>query len=504
MIHLYQELGNKQMTSYYSILKNALLITSFGSSNLLFSADAAAQQDYATPPRNTADLEHRMKDLQLTAGKKVSEQQAKTFNYEHLHKILGESFSTFVQNHFQMIDEEEIKEKWQSIFIPDNPYNDIDKRLLIKGLSSLLLRISANPDINALKVDLFTLDQQTKEVPLTRIQENTKAYFLSLPNVISVSLCQKRNGDQLGCLADVTFSNSEVVKYYIKTHSGGLRSGHSSAAKLVNPAELLVYKVLENLGVGPQTHFFGRDGENLYIATLDVGTQINSDGSIKQSSFKEYSHYKESRNPDVQKQLWGSLTQLPTDVEFSDEQLLQAEDLVNRDVIAKNFVREVTKLDLLARIMGLTDFQTNSQNYGFVSDAVGVMKAKAVDFRLQEKKTESFKHDTGDFKAFLNGNGCFDYSSTGEAMYYALRKRQLYIRVNEATTVMSEDLSQFEIAVKKALEYVSGSLTQLQMTPQDQASRKKDLNQYADIIQSNFIFFRDQLVQWRPETTRDE
>ena len=42
-------------------------------------------------------------------------------------------------------------------------------------------------------------------------------------------------------------------------------------AKVVDPKELLVYKVLEYAGFGCETHFLQRSIEDVYIATLDGG-----------------------------------------------------------------------------------------------------------------------------------------------------------------------------------------------------------------------------------------
>lgn len=114
-------------------------------------------------------------------------------------------------------------------------------------------------------------------------------------------------------------------KYYIKTHSEGLRSGHSSGAKLVNTVKLLVYKVLEGLGVDCESHFFERDGQNLYIAILDA----NIEGALK-----EYTHFN-SKDLAVQELLCGALIQLPTDVHLSDTQHQQAEALVASDTVAQ-------------------------------------------------------------------------------------------------------------------------------------------------------------------------
>lgn len=136
---------------------------------------------------------------------------------------------------------------------------------------------------------------------------------------------------------------------------------------------------------------------------------------------------------------------------------------------------EVTKLDVLARLFGLMDFQTNPGNYGFVLEPDGRMKAKAIDFRLQEKNVELFAHSDGDFQAFLNGNGQFNYATTGAPMYYALYKRQKHLRVQEAQSIMSDELQQFELVVDGVCQQVRKALAQITMTSDDQAVCKKVL-----------------------------
>lgn len=457
------------------------------------------KEDYATPKRNT-EREERMQPLVLTEGQKVAQKQAEVLSYQRLKSVLGEDFLRFSKNYFSTTNEAAIEALWNTTFNPDIPYNEAKKRNTIRKIVEVVRKSSLNSDaIQMLKGSLFDLEQQTKEVPLTRIEESTMGYFESLFKGCNVTTSWKRGGDQLGCVADVTLSGGQVLTYFVKTHSGGLKSGHSSAAKLVSPSELLVYKVLEGLDVGPQSHFFGRDGQNLYIATLGAGTYLNRDGSIIQNQFKEYEYFKEARDPTVQAQLWGDLSNLPTEVEFSESQHEIAEALVNaEDGIARNFVHEVAKLDLLARIMRLTDFQTNPGNYGFIQRIDGSMQAKAIDFRLHSTDPNEARFGEHFFKGFLNGNGYFDYSSTGKAMYYSLRKRQTHLRVHEAKIIMAEELQQFEnivdVAYNKVLETL---LNQVTMSTDDQNSRKKELEEYAEIIKSNFLIFKEQLQEYR-------
>lgn len=455
-------------------------------------------EDYATPKRTT-EYEVRTQLLALTEGQKVAQKQAEVLTYQCLRNVLGEDFLKFATKYFATTNEANIEAKWNATFEPSIPYNDANKRNVIRKLIEVVRKSSlSTTDIQMLKGSLFDLEQQTKEVPITRIEESTKSYFESIFPGSRITTSFKRGGDQLGCVAEVTLSAGQVLTYFVKTHSGGLRSGHSSAAKLVNPAELLVYKVLEGLRVGPQSHFFGRDGQNLYIATLDAGTEVNSDGRLTQAPFKEYEYFKDARDHTVQAKLWGNLSNLPTEVEFSESQHEIAEALVNaEDGIARNFVREVAKLDLLARIMRLTDFQTNPGNYGFIQRIDGRMQAKAIDFRLHSTDPNEVRFGEHFFNGFLNGNGYVDYSSTGKAMYYALRKRQTHLRVHEVKLILDEELQKFEnivdVACNKVLETL---LNQVMMSTDDQNSRKKELEQYAEIIKANFLMFKDHLQRY--------
>lgn len=469
-----------------------LFLTSLGLTLTLNSSFGSSittcAEDYATPNRNT-EREDLMQELALTEGQKVSQAQADVLNYQRLCVALGEDFLSFTTNYFLTADTADIEEKWNNIFSPSVPYNDSTKRNILVRLSTLAFKATkSSTELLQLQADLFKLQQQTKEVPLTRIEESTKRYFESIFQRSTVTTSWKRKGDQLGCVADITLSNSQVLTYFVKTHSEGLKSGHSSAAKLVNPAELLVYKTLETLGIGCESHFFGRDGKNLYIATLDANVE---------GSFMEYEHFKQSQDTDVQSLLWGSLTQLPMSAQFSEDQHQQAESLVASNGTAKNFVFEVTKLDLIARILGLEDFQTNPSNYGFTLVRNQGMKAKAVDFRVPNKSVEEFEKDEKSFQAFLNGNGEFDYSSTGAVMYYSLNKRKESLRVEEAFRVINSTLSNFIEAVDKSYESVYQVLLNIPMESEDKIRNELNLKKYSDIIKKNFLVFKNLLTQYR-------
>jgi len=340
--------------------------------------------DMQTPQRDTLQKGQARHTVAQTPGQIVSQKQPGVFNYARLKSVLGMPFVNAAKLQCVGKDEDELEVNWNKIFNPLTPHNEKTKLQAIRKIPTLLLHYTGERDTLYLVLsdEVSRLNTETKQVPLTRIEESSKEHFEQRFPRSTVTTSAKRGGDQLGCIAEVTLADTQVLKYYVKTHSEGLKSGHSSAAKLVNPAELLVYKVLENIEIGPQSHFFGRDGENLYIATLDAGIQANIEGTFTQVPFYEYSYFKETEKPAVQEHLWGTLSQIPTDSQLSDTQHQKIEEKVASSLSAQNFISEVTKLDLVARIMELGDFQTNPGNYGFVFSESPPPQAMAIDFRI--------------------------------------------------------------------------------------------------------------------------
>jgi hypothetical protein len=464
---------------------------------------AELNDDAATPQRTTMES---VVSVEQTPGQRIAQQQAEVFTEARFLEVFEEEgFNALLR----ILDSDTIKgrQSFNTLSDVSVPYDELRKRTLIRKINQFMdvrARTRIDTNFQNLYGKVLMIARAIYTVNTERIEELSMRYFQDKCPGSRVTCSSKMAGDQLGTVVKVQTADGRTFKYFVKTHSGGLRSGYSSAAKLVNPAELLVYKVLEGLGVGCETHFFGRDGHNLYIATLDAGVQTNPDGFFTQGPFHEYSHFKDSRESGVQRSLWGDLTHLPTDVEFSDDQHRQAEAWIASDLVAKNFVREAAKLDLLARIMGLEDFQTNPGNYGFTQAEGGLMKAKAIDFRVPYKKVEEFEKDYRSFNAFLNGNGEFNYSSTGAAMYYALTKRQQRLRVYEAKDIMQNTLSEFIEKVDSARISVAQVLRGIAMSEGDQNGIQLTLARYADILKANFQLFKTMLDEWRPVTTRAE
>ena len=181
--------------------------------------------------------------------------------------------------------------------------------------------------------------------PLCRItyhflDENEKPVF-------DTSVSKKAFGAQFGGILSITTKEGTEEKRFFKTHQNGSRftgftgelffSKSISVAQPVNIIELFVYKLLEELEIGPKVKFVVNPfvTNDIYIVTKDLGDKFNIAGKIS-----------EKECIDLKK----------------DSEL----------------VSQITKFDLINRILGLSDL--NQGNYGILDN--GNQKLiKIIDFR---------------------------------------------------------------------------------------------------------------------------
>jgi hypothetical protein len=109
----------------------------------------------------------------------------------------------------------------------------------------------------------------------------------------SITFKKKMGGDQLGNCIVVKINNGHELIYHAKTHRGGYKVDFSSAIKSVDLKELLIYKILELLGIGPETHYI--DVKDFYIVTKDVGYD---EPSKKQGEFFTYGQLRLRHSPE--------------------------------------------------------------------------------------------------------------------------------------------------------------------------------------------------------------
>jgi hypothetical protein len=486
------------MTLSQNRFKHHFLSAVFGltvSLSLIQGADDMKQrnEEMMTPQRNT--LVAAVTDVEPTPGQKVAQLQAETLTQERFISVFGEERLKKLLETLGGSSEEGL-EKFKILADATIDYEDNRKRFLIRKVETFMktyLKVAYNDStlgeqFYQLYAEIASVKDAIDAVPLNRIHGRSNQYFQTLYPGCVVTFKDKDNGVQLGTIATIQTTEGKTLKYYVKTHSGGLLNSEknfptqSSPAKVVDPKELLVYKVLEELGVGCESHFFGRDDRHLYIATLDANTE---------GSFKEYAYYKDAKDTAVQAQVWGTLTQLTESIYLTGDQHQQAEAWITADPVAKKFVHEMSKLDLLARLLWLTDFQTNTGNYGFVRLSDGSLRVKAIDFRLSEiNQIDQYRCSQGSFESFLVGNGLYNYINADKVVCYALKHRQQELRVQEAKHMMiAGELSQFKEAVDRAVQNVSTSLNS------NMEKALVDLSQYAEIIKANFQLFKDKLEE---------
>jgi hypothetical protein len=326
---------------------------------------------------------------------------------------------------------------WALLENPDVAFSDPRKASLTCQLYSRLKKFSGmlneSSDFNVLLISLFKLRIEILNIDKERLKLCARHYFMQrFPDAVAVDFFPKLSGVQMGFQALVKFSDEDRLKYHLKTHSGGRLETNSSAPKPVDPTELLVYKILEHLRVGSETHFFVyRSLEDVFIATLDAS---HTDGS-RFSTFKRATEIHATCDETITGEtMWGSLlSQLNRHTDFA-----VIEDCIQSDPIAQNYLLQTASLDLISRVFRLQDLLDNSDNFGFFTFRTERPCLKIVDFRVSRDIDMNVISDH--FRGFLVGNGFFNYQSSHATLRYALRDRLQAERVKTAHHVLTAGL----------------------------------------------------------------
>jgi hypothetical protein len=370
---------------------------------------------------------------------------------------------------------------WDVLSDTSIPFDAASKRAMIRNIKQFFLSYMGERTVPYLVLadDVMRIDGKIAEVPENRLEEHARRYFTSGRfEGATVDFRSKMDGDQLGRIVIVTPVDGPEVKYYVKTHSGGVKAEKSTGAKPVNAIELMAYKVLEGFGVGCETHFFGRDEENFYIATRDAGAE---------GAFEEYSKVnrkdKASTGP-----VWGVLSEvLVAPMVTDDTERARVEAAIVTDPVAQNFIEQMSMLDVLARLMLLTDLQTNGGNFGFVRQDGGLPVLKAIDFRFHE--TDNFRLTERDFGGFLAGNGLFHYASSDKAVRYALRERSERKRLELGQEIFREEFRNWLEVLEKAKMDTREALLSSGLSGDEVELFIVELDAYTEILTGNFGLF---------------
>jgi hypothetical protein len=175
-------------------------------------------------------------------------------------------------------------------------------------------------------------------------------------SLFDITFSPKISGIQTGFICDVN-NGTQTVRYYIKTHQYGPTEDNVKSIKPPDTKELFVYKLLQHIGMGPEAQFiipFHGTKKTIYIATMDCHLVL--------------------------------LSKLTKDT-ASNNALLQ--------------------LDLISRILCISDCATNSSNCGQVGE-----KAVIIDFLIEKRSLGYAKADIVD--NFYKGNSEFRYTGLME------------------------------------------------------------------------------------------
>lgn len=175
----------------------------------------------------------------------------------------------------------------------------------------------------------------------------------------------KTAGKQIGTVARVAFADGRVVSYFVKSHRTIQISGDSFAhisvdrTRYVDYKELFVYRVLANLGMGPEAEFivpaddadpFISEEANLLIATLEVSQSTPTGRTAK--FIPCVSHLDNMLRDLCDAGLAGDAR----DARLEDALYALFSNSITR--------RDLKRIDLLSRILHLNDVLVNLGNFG--------------------------------------------------------------------------------------------------------------------------------------------
>ncbi|KAG2382559.1 hypothetical protein C9374_005139 [Naegleria lovaniensis] len=324
------------------------------------------------------------------------------------------------------------------------PLDSASTQLQLRRLKERTQKVATSKDEAFLTFKVIKIVDSLPDLELERLEQRAKHYFTNLfQGNAMIHSYPKKSGVQMGCILEVHshFGKEKKQKYYVKTHSQGNTISDSTGRDKVDLCELMVYKILERLRFMPEVHFIGRDCKEFYIATLDAneyGSFYEFDKIVDASS----EHHK------VLESVCGNLVKHVATLER--ERKLNAPtdvDNIQLDQIAKEFIDQVTMIDLLCRMFFLTDLLMNYQNFGFL---LPNRRLIVLDFRCSLQDFTSC-----DFEYFLLGNGKYKYYIAHPCLRYPLRSCNVSKRASLTFEILtSGPLQHLETVAKEVAEEI--------------------------------------------------
>lgn len=429
---------------------------------LTITAYCSDQNDMMTPIKNSSSSVI----IEFTPGQVMSQRQAQLLTRENFEKLF----------------EPAVVESWGinwSIFADQSSAHDHPQKLANVSILCHKIKRFSTKRIDQEFLTLFSnvvgIKSQMETVHLDRLDDKAVEYFSTLFPNSTIQTDTKDEGVQLGETVFVTLATGKKLKYYVKTHSEGRLSSKSSAAKLVAPEELMIYKILQYAGLGCESHFFQRSPEDVYIATLDAahnGTFI---------LFKDIITKKEAFGETI----WGQLGMIKDSPREND---FDALEVTFDNPLSQNFMEQMATLDILTRILRLQDLLNNPDNFGFVWPEGSYPMLRVIDFRVLDER--EFKITKDHFQGFLVGNGLYNYAASHKTMRFALHDRNRNKRIETALHVLSQDpllsiIGHIEHAYLDIVRYI----TEQSVFSEQQIMLMDKLNNYKDAMIANVHFF---------------
>ncbi|MDR1665904.1 MAG: hypothetical protein LBR62_02575 [Puniceicoccales bacterium] len=294
--------------------------------------------------------------------------------------------------------------------------------------------------------------------------------------------------------------------YHAKTHQHGMldpssTSGKSSLVQSIEWGEVFVYKFLELIGMGSEVHFFGLDAKNFYIATRDV----NEETMLRIPESKD-----EEEGGEGSKKLF----------------------LLKRDKVEllptlnpTQYPKELVKIDILVRILGLTDALSNPGNVFFLVDKGGLVGSHIIDFHLVRKDDPGL-YSVNIFSSFEKGNSSSQYNKCSPIMQDILVRNPAK-RIQTAMEVMTPEwIAKLNEAMMKAQVEVEAMIPHFSAIPSASSSSSPssspsgsssgsssvdDFNGYIEFVKKNLSNFCGELQTYlasggekKAETEEDE
>ena len=449
-----------------------------------------------------------------TPGKILSQMQAETYQLGKFVEALGQEEVDKLGMNWGVLSDVQLS--------PMHPVKLETTSRLVKKFR-LLSRNEVKGPVRNLFRDLLELKDECEQVHVKRLDKVVVAYFRELfkdpvadaefqersnvndsqgsgsdsdvPEWPIITSQSKTNGVQLGEIVTIETRDGQVHKFFVKTHSEGTLAEKSTAAKQVHPGELLVYKIMEELGIGPEVHICARSPEDVYIASRDA-----HDGGVFHL-FKEATRDEKG----IGAALWGGLGKYKLSPRSGNREAI--EEGLSEDPVANNFVEQIALLDLLTRIARLCDFLNNPENFGFSKQGCGAWKVRPLDFRLQDELKPEDKKDI--FQSFLSGNGVFKYWTSHRSLCFSVYDRSRESRVKSALHILTQgalkDFSSFEevegghVGVLRRAYLSVQEFLQQECFHDVQEELNGKLDAYYELCHGNYAYLLTCLQSWEPQ-----